>query len=128
MHGALECESNALHYVATMLLQPTCKVVGSCTVMRQCEVNILAGCCSCCLPSAPNQCTAAQAMSAVNVLQDVGQQVRWQLPLPGLAPAVVVVMKAVLLQVGAGDVGMILLFGRDFLQSAYTAHGTVNIT
>jgi hypothetical protein len=30
-------------------------------------------------------------VSAVNVLQYVGQQVRWQLPLPGLAPAVVAV-------------------------------------
>jgi hypothetical protein len=73
-------------------------------------------------------------MSAVNVLQYVGQQVRWQLPLPGLLPAVVsvavvaiviwvniwVVMTAtivVLRKLGAGVAELAMMFGGGFLQS-----------
>jgi hypothetical protein len=79
----VECESNALHSAATMLLQPFSKAVGIYVVGKR-AVDVSAGCCSCCVPTAPNKCTAAQAVSAVCVLQDVGQQVRWQLPLCGV--------------------------------------------
>jgi hypothetical protein len=55
----LERDRKALDHSATVLLQPICKVLCSSIVMGQCEVDVFAGCCSCCLPSTPSECTAA---------------------------------------------------------------------
>jgi hypothetical protein len=79
-----------------MLLQPSNKAVGIFVVEGKRAVDIFAGCCSCCLSSTPDKCTAAQAMSAVRVLQYVGQQVCWQLPPPGMVTVAVVVVAIII--------------------------------